>query len=656
MRAQILLAATLYATVMSAMVLSLTDNCSLCALSANEIPIASGVTRTVDGCCSGNFEFCGTGEARCRVLATYAIQPAALSAADEEVCQPSTEPGCTCQEGLNAAINISMKLCPSTKQCCSSCRCIGDPHCVSFGNEAASWVVCDVRNAECQLPPPSTLSKTCSQQTYQGAQCLMRPDLTGHTFCQYPLSKPPPTLNMYSRTYVSTTTGLSQVFNITLQLGVFGSIDTITILDGGSTYKFGFSFKNKVLKCIVPSNLNQISSGKISGNGGTLLLDKLDSGVLIELQCIVIKHMWGTRWEVLTLQDDFLSGLTNRAGFCQTGIIPESAGSPETECNMDRTLLTQFNLWGYYCQGPSSSFGSTAAPSMSSNASDVGGVSITLCKQNWCSKPLLSTGTGINWVAANFSSLAACQNFVSVPGDNFLAAVCCVAPGVDWGHPATCSTDEACSNCVNDLKDFPIEMVDILKPAAVHPPASSQAATRAPTSSCDPDSLLTLGLENAASGALLVTGGVKLLFQAEDETSATLIWQATDAEIEAYTSACGCIDFLLNSESITFTSAGNYTIQQCFPENEFVMSQCLAAPTYLLEVDYPTLPTGTDFSIPFGSLVATSSLVCADTTECPPNSLCCIWTYQGLGWSNCLGSLATQYPNCGKSVSCPGCP
>jgi hypothetical protein len=516
-----------------------------------------------------------------------------------------------------------------TKTGCATCRCIGDPHCISFAKTPASFVVCDVRDANCEFPKGQPLVKKCASLTYMGAQCVMRKDLTGHTFCMFPTTKPPPMMNMYSKQYLDTN-NVQQQFQIELTLQVYGSIGEVDITDAGQVYKFGFSFAGHTLSCTVPPNLSSISSKPFSN--GKIILDKLPSGVQISMQCIIKSHMWGSRWEVTELADEYVPNDPNRGGFCQTGVIPESDGIP-TPCTMDRKILSLFEQWGYRCIGPDATFAPTPPPSDNSGA-EAGGWSAYNCKQNWCTKSLLSGIGGINWKYLGFSSVGACQNFVTVGGDNFIKSVCAASPRSSTKDPTQCQNDDGCRDCMDNLKDFPDDALDVLRPQN--------------TAGCNPTSLFENGKANA--GKPLLIGGVKILFQAPGTSTFQTIWQATDDDIALFNRQCGCIDFMNQVTEAAFTAPGTYQVQQCYPENQFITGRCTAAPGYALEVDYPTTPVSQDLSIPFGDLVNAGVFVCNAATQCPPNSQCCMWPFQGPGWISCLGNQAQTFPNCGKNL------
>jgi len=623
------------------------QQCNICPYTG-ELILQPNVPRSVAGCCSSNFQECGAGDARCRLLGEYVIPEEEEPSNNVEICPDSQ---CPCQRQFNMPRNVSLRLCPTPATCCQSCRCIGDPHCTSFNGQTESFVVCDVRDGNCDWPSKQNLARACANVTYNGEQCVVRPDPTGKLFCQIPANLPAPTMNMYNRPYV-TPTGETRNFKIDLALSIYGSIQTVTIEDGGNTYSFGLRYWRGKFSCTLPPNLSQIASKPSLQPGGWVRLDKLDSGVEINMQCIILKALWGTRWEVSRLLDDFDPNASGRGGFCQTGNIPESSGEA-TPCNIDRRLLRQFEQWGYYCKGHST----FTPPPVDTNGTDAGGWSNTYCKQSWCSKPLMSTGTGKNWQAAGFASERQCENYVSVVGDNFLRSVCTVAPGVDVSHPSKCEADATCKDCMDNLKDFPEQAVDILRPATVpRPNTPGSGGGGSGGGRCVRDSLLELGIQNAQEGVAISTGGVKLLYQAPGSTEWVVIWQATDEEIHQYTSACGCVDFLQDNQDILFTAAGTYRVQQCYPEIQFVPSNCYSAPTYNVTARYPVTPFVVDFSRPFGMLVDRRQLVCGPTTQCPPESICCTWPHGGEGWKQCMGDLATQYPNCGKKRGCPGCP
>ncbi|GBG24120.1 Hypothetical Protein FCC1311_003382 [Hondaea fermentalgiana] len=126
-------------------------------------------------------------------------------------------------------ISLDIATAEATDTCCRSCKCVGDPDCVSFDNTPASWVLCDGRRkSNCK----QGRSPCRRQRDHMGNRCKWikkDPEYLGWDVdgspCQVNWEKSGhPTMLMYQ-------TGL---FSVNLTLGERGVIDSVLITTGES--------------------------------------------------------------------------------------------------------------------------------------------------------------------------------------------------------------------------------------------------------------------------------------------------------------------------------------------------------------------------------------------------------------------------------------
>mmetsp|Transcript_20766 Transcript_20766/g.36339 ORF Transcript_20766/g.36339 Transcript_20766/m.36339 type:complete len:1158 (-) Transcript_20766:380-3853(-) len=75
------------------------------------------------------------------------------SSSDDSICRYVETSSAYCEDGTDCELNstdtmtisLNMYTTAANETCCRSCKCVGDPDCVSFDGTPASWVLCDGR-------------------------------------------------------------------------------------------------------------------------------------------------------------------------------------------------------------------------------------------------------------------------------------------------------------------------------------------------------------------------------------------------------------------------------------------------------------------------------------------------------------------------------
>ena len=588
-------------------------------------------------------------------------------------CCPVGFQNCTCRPIISSfVVNVNftntIRFCQgNSSPCCKQCSCTGDPHCISFAGQAKEWVVCDVRNSQCQFFYGNARAN-CAKATYLGQQCQMRRDPSGKLFCQYPLAAPQPQMNMYSKTYRSQSDGKMYQFRIELILSVFGSTSviqiwdkvptTVKLPDNNPTYTFSLTFATKKKRRITYCNYPSVYSSQImtSPSEDILYIDNLDSAVQLQLNCNRRKSAWGTNWDVYSLEDPLFNPAQS-GGFCYLGYIAEMG------IDMNRTsacvTVDQELFAGYFKRYVG--YGKRTCNNRSPLFLDE-------CKTTWCSKPLQYLYPGEpaipNWKAAGFSSINQCVQFTTT-GDpqNFLRTICAVSPAVRFiSSPALCDSIEVCRVCMQNVMDYPADVQQTL---------GKPAATKSPTVPCNINAFIADGLALKALPANV--GGLEIQRGDLITNQWTSVFAATDSSINQQTQSCGCFEVDFPAQLGT----GLYRMNQCFSNPP--QDPCVGSPEYNITLSCGP-PYATTFS-PTKSPTAspntnpkspTSSPSRAPTSSIPtfspsfaPTSSPTVCYDPNLGLSFCKNTPNTcnNNPNCVcsanhcvQNLAIPSCP
>lgn len=564
-------------------------------------------------CCKGNYLQCQLQleTALCRDLAYYTVT--AGQGNSETVCPPVPNE-CTCQQALASETNLQLKLCPNTPECCPSCECHGDPHCLSFDHTKAQavWAVCDDRDSTCTHKPA-----TCEKTYYAGKQCKWVARAAGYSECVRDDDTPIPMMQMHWKQYKNYWNSNDQAlytFSLNLELTAYGSVSVVTLVDAGQTSVFTINAQGK---CVgtpqYPLNANRV-----------VVINDLPSGVWVQLECMNNGPKLPQRWDVRFVRDPWfllnpLVPTQDRfAGFCTTGVIAENTGETIGGCRiMDRQIAM------FYGCNPATA--------------------IATCKSQFCN----NQGTKFNITSETGTAAKKCTAFVSNPKQptNFVAAACSLSTSAKRPvNPELCVSNPDCKRCIDSITDFPDQIAEILNTPIL-------VATQAPTQSC-PTNLLQTGLSRKKLSVF--QSGVQIEYKQAN------VWTGVFAVLDAEVVACGgCTKVISVNGSVSTNQAlltpGEYRIRQCTGyNNDKAQPLCDGALGYNATVQYSNPTSGGAVSATFGALFDGGDLVCSPTRypKCPINYQCCHWDKitQALAWEQCMDVThggAKLYPNCG---------
>lgn len=255
------------------------------------------------------------------------------------VVQLSTPFGVTVDQCC-AELALTFQWSTTATDCCRTCSCFGDPHCISFDDKVDNWILCDGRtknlNAVYGQNIICPIKKTAceSQVDHMGRKCVYTPngketaDANGSP-CQSGSSEPA-TLVMYS----------IKDFELLLYLSDRGVIKSIKITNGAETYYTdaascagsGFPWRDTLENANnSPSDPNWLpytwKNNKIQF-GRLWKVDGLKTGVEIDIRCV-----FNSRGSVPRINIDALADPQNsrpdQAGVCVSGTIDKMQSSAD---------------------------------------------------------------------------------------------------------------------------------------------------------------------------------------------------------------------------------------------------------------------------------------------------------------------------------------
>ncbi|KAH9261595.1 hypothetical protein BASA81_000251 [Batrachochytrium salamandrivorans] len=575
-------------------------------------PTVTKVTGETDACCKANYLQCQLqlNQMLYRELATYVI-PVEQGNSEEEC--PLVSSDCTCQLALAAEKSFEFNACPTPPDCCPTCECHGDPHCASFIKTipSAIWAICDDRSATCVHGPT-----TCANTMYDGQACAW--DGQAGLCKQAPGTKKAQ-MDMYSKMYRPAFGSNHDLTNfaITLDLTTYGSISTVTIVDGSLTFIFSTSANS----CSGTSRF-PIYNNVVNVFG-------LPSGVYVQLQCMSTGNgnNHPRRWDVNFVKDPwFLPTMAapipgqSFTGFCPTGKILENKDPATSTCRIvDRQIANYYGCKANAAMGT--------------------------CKAQFCDKMASKL---IFPPQFSGSATKACAAYLNAGDTNFLIAACTVSK-LHTGSKADvaeCVQDDQCKKCMDDMGDFPEQVNTILS-------ATRELATAAPTTACPPD-LVAQGLKRKS---LTIGSGLQI----EAQNNATLAWTPVFALLDEEITNCGVCGNPLKltsqtSGALALLAAGTYRIRQGIAlDTDQSQKLCTGALGLNATVKfYNPFANGGAVSQTFGNLYNSGSLICSPTVykKCPLNYQCCVWdkATSRFAWEECMATNhggAAKYPNCG---------
>ncbi|GBG24121.1 Hypothetical Protein FCC1311_003392 [Hondaea fermentalgiana] len=252
---------------------------------------------------------------------------------------------CDVDEDDVLTISLTFSTTSESDTCCRTCKCVGDPDCVSFNNTPASWVLCDGRRkGDCK----QGRSPCRRQRDHMGNRCQWLkndPDYLGWEAsgspCQVNWEKSGhPTMLMYE----------SGLFSVTLTLGERGVIDSLSVTTGDT----GDSFELDADACfehdprLTPDDTSAASEAWTSASGSAIpdawtvstpnsveIMWKVvddTTGTNMHIYCTQPPDSERTRLDVkhlFTLTDE--SEAEDEDGFCVTSTIDRGLATTKYE-------------------------------------------------------------------------------------------------------------------------------------------------------------------------------------------------------------------------------------------------------------------------------------------------------------------------------------
>lgn len=369
-------------------------------------------------------------------------------------CPSNPQPTCRVLQ-LSTPFGVSLDECcaelaftfqwtKSPAQCCRTCSCFGDPHCISFDDKVDNWVLCDGRtkntaavygkNVFCPIKQAA-----CDKQLdHMGRKCVYTPngkqtaDENGSP-CQTG-STEPATIVMYK----------VQNFELDLFLSDRGVIESIEIVNGDEKYYTtaaacagtGFPWRDTPDGPKPPTDKTWLpytwTVTKIPF-GRSWKVDGLKTGIEIEIRCVYNQKGSVPRINIDALADPQKSR-PNESGVCVTGSIDKMLSTADSTIEIDQycgSVQAEGQAMQHFCGGAA---GATKAQCMRTMC---GTFSATAKDRDLCASQIMkyqadgSSKDGWNRVWCAYNTLSP-----SNPDDcNKGECLQCMYDVIDFGWP-----------------------------------------------------------------------------------------------------------------------------------------------------------------------------------------------------------------------------